>query len=197
LSTEAKLLYELDGGAGDIASPSRTDFGSAFGGPDVPIDIRSVTSEDAAAIQRIYAPIVAETAISFEEVPPTIEEMAARIALTLKTYPYLVAVSGGEVCGYVYAGRHAERVAYRYSVDTTVYLAPEARGKGVGRALYTALLSELARRGFHAAFAGITLPNPPSVGLHESVGFAPLGVYREVGFKFGRWHDVGWWQRLL
>lgn len=78
-----------------------------------------------------------------------------------------------------------------------VYVAPEVRGTGVGRALYAALLPELARRAFHAAFAGIALPNPVSVGLHESVGFEPLGIYREVGFKFDRWHDVGWWQRLL
>jgi phosphinothricin acetyltransferase len=163
----------------------------------VSIDIRPATIQDAAAIQRIYAPIVAETAISFEEVPPTVEQMAARIASILMTHPYLVAVSGGEVCGYVYAVEHAERSAYRYSVTTTVYIAPEARGHGVGRALYTELLLDLARRGFHAAFAGITLPNPGSIRLHESVGFEPLGVYREVGFKFGQWRDVGWWQRLL
>ena len=161
------------------------------------IDIRPATIDDAAAIQRIYAPIVVETAISFEEVPPTVEQMATRIASTLKTHPYLVAVGSGQVCGYVYASRHAERAAYRYSADTTVYIAPEARGKGVGRALYTALLADLAGRGFHAAFAGVALPNPESVRLHESVGFERLGVYREVGFKFGRWHDLGWWQRLL
>ena len=161
------------------------------------VDIRPATVEDAAAIQRINAPIVVETAISFEDVPPTVEQMAARIASTLKTHPYLVAVSGGEVCGYVYASRHAERAAYRYSVDTTVYIAPEARGNGVGRALYRVLLADLAGRGFHAAFAGIALPNPGSIRLHEQVGFVPLGVYREVGFKFDRWHDLGWWQRLL
>jgi phosphinothricin acetyltransferase len=138
-----------------------------------------------------------ETAISFEEVPPTVEAMAARIASTLKTHPYLVAVSDGKVCGYVNASTHADRAAYRHSVNTTVYIAAEARGTGVGRALYTALLPTLVRQGFHAAFAGIALPNPGSVRLHESVGFEPLGVYREVGFKFGCWHDVGWWQRLL
>jgi L-amino acid N-acyltransferase YncA len=171
-------------------------FGSTFGA-DVLIDIRPATTADAAAIQRIYAPIVMETAISFEEVPPTVEQMAARIASIVKTHPYLVAVGGGKVCGYVYASTHAERAAYRYSVDTTVYIAPEARGNGVGRALYTALLQDLAGQGFHAAFAGIALPNPGSVRLHQAVGFEPLGVYREVGFKFGRWHDVGWWQRLL
>jgi L-amino acid N-acyltransferase YncA len=163
----------------------------------VPIAIRAATVADAAAIQRIYAPIVAETAISFEEVPPTVEEMAGRIASTLQTHPYLVAVDGGKVRGYVYASAHAERAAYRHSVNTTVYIAPEARRTGVGRSLYVELLAELKRRGFHAAFAGITLPNPGSVALHELVGFSPLGIYREVGFKFDRWHDVGWWQRLL
>ena len=163
----------------------------------MPIVIRAATVADAAAIQRIYAPIVVETAISFEDVPPTVGEMAERIASTLQTHPYLVAVDGGKVCGYVYASAHAERAAYLHSVNTTVYIASEARRAGVGRALYSELLPELKRRGFHMAFAGITSPNPGSVALHESVGFEPLGVYREVGFKFGRWHDVGWWQRLL
>ena len=161
------------------------------------IAIRPATVADAEAIQRVYAPVVTETAISFEDVPPTVAEMAARIASISRTHPYLVAVSDGVVCGYVYAGPHAERAAYRYSVGTTVYIAPEARRSGVGRALYSALLSELKRRGFHAAFAGIALPNPGSVALHESVGFELVGVYREVGFKFGRWHDLGYWQRLL
>jgi len=163
----------------------------------MPIEIRTATTADAAAIQRIYAPIVRETVISFEYEPPSVEEMAGRIAATLQTHPYLVAVADGEVCGYVYASAHAERAAYRHSVNTTVYIAPEAQRTGVGRALYVELLADLKRRGFHAAFAGIALPNPGSVALHELVGFRPLGVYREVGFKFGAWHDVGWWQRLL
>ena len=161
------------------------------------VQIRQASVADATDIHRIYAPIVSETAISFEEVPPTIEEMEKRIALTLPNYPYFVAVMDGKVCGYVYASRHAARAAYRYSVNTAVYIAPEARRTGVGRALYSSLLPELTRRGFHAAFAGIALPNLASVALHESLGFERLGVYREVGFKFGRWHDVSWWQRLL
>lgn len=163
----------------------------------MPIEIRPATVADAEAIQRIYAPVVIETAISFEDVPPTVAEMAERIASISRTHPYLVAANDGAVCGYVYAGPHAERAAYRYSVGTTVYIAAAARRSGVGAALYGALLPELKRRGFHAAFAGIALPNPGSVALHESVGFELVGVYREVGFKFGRWHDVGWWQRLL
>jgi L-amino acid N-acyltransferase YncA len=157
------------------------------------VRIREASVADAAAIHRIYAPIVSETVISFEEVPPTVENMENRIASTLPNYP----VMDDQVCGYAYAGQHATRTAYRFSVNTTVYVAPEARRTGVGRGLYSILLPELARRGFHAAFAGITLPNPASVALHESVGFEPLGVYCEVGFKFGHWHDVGWWQRRL
>jgi L-amino acid N-acyltransferase YncA len=161
------------------------------------IDIRSASPADAVAIQRIYAPIVAETVISFEDVPPTVEEMAGRIAATLPSHPYLVALMEGQVAGYAYASQHAERVAYRHSVNVTVYIAANARMRGVGTALYRELLPQLQQRGFHAAFAGIALPNDGSVALHESVGFQPVGIYREVGFKFGRWHDVGWWQRLL
>lgn len=161
------------------------------------VQIRQASLADATDLHRIYAPIVSETAISFEEVPPTIEEMEKRIALTLANYPYFVAIMDGKVCGYAYASQHAARAAYRYSVNTAVYIASEVRRTGIGRELYSILLPELTRRGFHAAFAGIALPNLASVALHESMGFEPLGVYREVGFKFGRWHDVGWWQRLL
>lgn len=163
----------------------------------MPITVRPATVADAEAVQRIYAPVVLETAVSFEEVPPTVAEMAERITAISRTHPFLVAVKDGVVCGYVYGGPHAQRAAYRYSVGTTVYIALEMRRSGVGRALYGALLPELKRRGFHAAFAGIALPNPGSVALHEAVGFELVGIYREVGFKFGRWHDLGYWQRLL
>lgn len=159
--------------------------------------IRAAATADAAAMQAIYAPIVETTAISFEEVPPTVEEMAERVETTLRSYPYLVAENGGRVVGFAYASQHRARAAYRRSVDVTVYVAEHARGAGVGRALYGDLLPMLAERGFHAAFGGIALPNPGSVALHEAMGFEHVGVYREVGFKLGRWHDVGWWQRLL
>ncbi len=162
-----------------------------------PVTIRSATSNDAAAIHAIYAPFVEKTVVSFEEVPPTIDEMAKRIEATLKAYPYLVAERDGQVVGYAYAGRHQTRSAYRLSVEVTVYVAESARRTGIGRALYGVLLPSLAEKGFHAAFAGVTLPSPGSVGLLEAMGFEYLGVYREVGFKFGEWLDVGWWQRLL
>lgn len=159
--------------------------------------LRTATVSDAAAIQAIYAPIVETTAISFEDVAPTVDEMARRIETFLTAYPYLVAERDGEILGYAYGSKHRDRSAYRLSVDVTAYVAASARGQGLGKRLYQALLPDLATRGYHAAFAAITQPNPASVALHESVGFTNVGIYREVGFKFGRWQDVGWWQKVL
>ena len=161
------------------------------------VRIRSAITADAPAIQAIYAPIVRDTVISFETEIPTVQEIAQRIDDTLSTHPYLVAEIDGVVAGYAYASQHRSRPAYRWSADVTVYVAAEARRSGLGRALYGRLLPMLTEQQFHAAFAGIALPNPASVGLHEAMGFTPVGVYREVGYKFGRWCDVGWWQRLL
>ncbi|HTO05880.1 MAG TPA: arsinothricin resistance N-acetyltransferase ArsN1 family B [Myxococcota bacterium] len=159
--------------------------------------VRLAEPSDAAGVQAIYAPIVRDTAISFEVDPPSIEEMSRRIASTLQSYPYLVCDDDGEILGYVYGGRHRERGAYRWSVDVTVYIHERARRRGVGHALYSTLLPLLALQGFHRAYAGITLPNAGSVGLHEAQGFTPVGVYPAVGFKLGEWHDVGWWQLAL
>jgi L-amino acid N-acyltransferase YncA len=159
--------------------------------------IRLATPEDAAAILAIYAPIVRDTAISFEVEPPTCVEMAARIATTLQHLPWLVCDRQGEILGYVYASAHRARAAYQWSVDVTVYIHPAARRSGIGRALYTALFAFLALQGFFQCFAGITLPNPASIGLHASLGFQAIGIYRHVGYKLGAWHDVGWWQRAL
>lgn len=159
--------------------------------------IRIAVPLDAAAIQAIYAPFVERTAISFELKPPSIEEMAQRICATLPTYPYLVAERDGQVVGYAYASQHRAREAYRWSVDVTVYVSPQAHRSGIGRALYERLLSILQRQGFHAAYAGIALPNPGSVGLHKSLGFMHIGTYPEVGFKNDKWHDVGYWRKAL
>lgn len=156
--------------------------------------VRTASTTDAAAIAAIYAPIVRDTAISFETEPPDADGMAARIETTLATHPWLVAEADEAIAGYAYAGLHAAREAYRWSANTTVYVAENRRGSGVGRALYAALIGILRRQGFHSAFAGITLPNAASIALHEAVGFEPLGIYREVGFKLGRWRDVGWWR---
>ncbi|MEM7701617.1 MAG: arsinothricin resistance N-acetyltransferase ArsN1 family B [Pseudomonadota bacterium] len=161
------------------------------------MQIRPARVEDAEAIQAIYAPIVETTTVSFEEVAPSVEEIAERIAVTSAHYPFLVATRDEQVIGYAYASQHRTRAAYRASVDVAVYVSAIARGCGVGRALYAELLPLAAQHGYHAAFAGIALPNPSSVALHEAAGFEPVGVYREVGRKFGRWLDVGWWQKRL
>ena len=160
--------------------------------------IRVATPDDAEAIAAIYAPIVRDTVISFETVPPAVDEMRSRIVATLRRFPWLVSEDGqGRVDGYAYASSHRDRAAYQWSADTTAYVRADARGRGVGGRLYVSLLARLAELGYFQAFAGIALPNAASVALHESVGFEPIGVYRRVGFKHGAWHDVGWWQRKL
>jgi L-amino acid N-acyltransferase YncA len=145
-------------------------------------------------VAAIYAPYVLETAISFEEAPPSADEMAGRITATLTTHPFLVFESEGQVVGYAYGGPHGARHAYRWSTNGSVYAAQDSHRRGIGRALYAALLDLLGQQGFHSVFAGIALPNEKSVGLHEAMGFTQVGVYREVGFKFGQWHNVGYWR---
>lgn len=160
--------------------------------------IRIAEPPDAEAVAAIYAPVVRDTAISFELEPPSVEEMRRRIAAALKALPWLVSLDEhGAVDGYVYASKHRERAAYQWSVDVTAYVREDARGQGVGKRLYTQLFDELIRLGYFQAFAGIALPNEASVALHESLGFEPLGIYRKVGFKHGAWRDVGWWQKQL
>lgn len=157
--------------------------------------IRAVTIHDAASIAEIYRPVVEDTMISFEEIPPDAAEMAKRITSTTASYPWLVASNGDRVLGYAYAGRHRERAGYRYSVDVSVYVAQDARGRNIGTMLYTKLFDVLEHGGFHRAFAGIALPNDASVALHRRFGFREVGVYHEVGYKFGRWLDVLWCER--
>jgi len=159
--------------------------------------VRIATEADAGAIAAIYAPYVLETAISFEETPPEPEEMAARIASILKAYPYLVFEDGGQVRGYAFGSQHRSKPAYRWSVETTVYVDRQTHRSGIGRALYAELLGILTQQGFHSAFAGIVPPNENSVGLHEALGFSYLGTFAEIGFKFGKLHDLGWWRRAL
>jgi L-amino acid N-acyltransferase YncA len=160
--------------------------------------IRTATPDDADAIAAIYSPVVANTTISFELVPPSAGEMRQRIVSTLQRLPWLVSVDAhGDVEGYVYASRHRDRPAYQWSVDTSAYVREGSRGKGVGSRLYERLFTELAALGYFQAFAGIALPNAASVGLHEALGFEAIGVYRSVGFKMGAWRDVGWWQKTL
>ena len=159
--------------------------------------VRVATPEDGAAVAAIYDPYVRLTTISFEETPPSAEEMSSRIDKTLRTHPFLVFEEAEEVVAYAYAGPHRERAAYRWSCDVAVYAAGGVHRRGVGRALYGELIPLLQRQGFHMAYAGIALPNDKSVGLHEAMGFRPVGIYKDVGFKHGNWRDVGWWVRAL
>lgn len=161
------------------------------------MQIRLATPGDGAAVRDIYAPSVTSSAISFELTVPSVAQMSARIAERLPRLPWLVGESGGVVVGYAYASRFHPRAAYEWSVETSVYVAVDHQGRGVGRALYTALFAVLGAQGYRQAMAGIALPNPGSVALHEGSGFALVGVYRAVGWKFGVWHDVGWWQRPI
>jgi phosphinothricin acetyltransferase len=151
-------------------------------------------ARDAAACAAIYAPFVTDTATSFEEVPPTPEAMARRMAAYAVRHPWLVDEADGRVTGYAYASAFSERPAYRWTAETTVYVDPAHHRRGVGRRLYAALLHRLRAQGVRTACAVITLPNPASVALHESMGFAPVGVFRRAGWKHGAWRDVGWWQ---
>ena len=163
----------------------------------MPCEIRLATPEDGSSLASIYAPAVIARATSFELEPPDAAEMARRVARTTLHLPWLVCESGQVVLGYVYASAHRERPAYRWSVEVSAYMSEKVHRVGLGRALYGALFGVLALQGYRNALAGIALPNPASVGLHEALGFDLVGVYRGVGYKLGRWHDVGWWQKDL
>ena len=159
--------------------------------------LRLATPDDAAVIQEIYAPYVLDSATSFETEIPSATELAERISATLDFYPWLVCEDEGVVVGYAYASAHRARAAYCWAVDVSVYIAASHQRRGLGRILYTALFERLIQQGFFVAIAGITLPNPGSVGLHESLGFTHVGTYHNIGFKAGAWQDVGWWEKSL
>ena len=159
--------------------------------------IRLARPADSAMLADIYRPAVMNSAISFELEPPDGAEMQRRVTQVMARTPWLVCERDGVVHGYAYASRHRERPAYQWSVDVSAYVSSDARRTGVGRALYTSLFAALVVQGFRNAYAGVTLPNAASVGLHTSMGFTPVGVYREVGYKNGAWHDVAWFERAL
>jgi phosphinothricin acetyltransferase len=154
-------------------------------------------ARDGAACAAIYAPFVTDSYVSFEERAPDGEEFARRIERISYSYPWLVAEEDGAVIGFAYAAAHRERAAYRWAADVAVYVDERARRRGIGRALYEALLALLAQQGVRTVCAGVALPNDASVRLHEAVGFRPVGVYRRIGYKQGAWWDVGWWQLQL
>lgn len=159
--------------------------------------IRLAVPSDGAALADIYRPAVTDCVTSFELDPPDGAEMARRAARCMERTPWLVYERDGSVLGYAYAGTHRERAAYQWSVEVSAYVRHDAHRQGIGRALYASLFAALVVQGFRNAYAGITLPNDASVALHTAVGFTPVGVYRGIGYKFGAWHDVGWFERAL
>lgn len=160
--------------------------------------IREATAGDADALLSIYAPYVRDTAITFEYEPPTREEFAGRIAALTPEFPWLVYEDGARgALGYAYATTWRTRAAYRWTVETTVYVATSAHRRGIGRALYTSLLACLRLQGHRLAIGGITLPNAGSVALHERCGFRLVGVHRACGYKQGAWHDVAFYELPL
>ncbi len=161
------------------------------------LHIRCATAADAPALHAIYAPIVEHTAISFELTVPSVEEFAGRIDAANRSHAWLLAERDGRPVGYAYGTAHRSRAAYRFSTETSVYVHEDVRGQGVGSSLYRSLFDELARLGYFHAYAGITVPNPASEAAHRRAGFAHIGTFPRVGFKFGRWHDVSWWHRVL
>jgi L-amino acid N-acyltransferase YncA len=159
--------------------------------------VRIASPGDAGDMVDIYAPFIRETAVTFENEVPSVEDFAARVAEILERFPWLACEDGGRVIGYAYACPHRARHAYRWSVETSIYVAEGRRKSGVGRALYGALLEILGVQGLCNAYAGITLPNAESAAFHESFGFRWIGTFPAVGYKQGAWRDVGWWHLRL
>ena len=154
-------------------------------------------TSDAEAIAEIYNHYVRKTVVTFEEVPVAVEEMAQRILDVGARFPWLVSDDGGRAVGWAYATAWKARSAYRFSVETTVYVAESHQGRGLGLALYSELIEELKTRQVHSAVGGIALPNPASIALHEKLGFRKIAQFVEVGRKLDRWVDVGYWQLIL
>lgn len=161
------------------------------------LKIRRAVIDDAAEILSIYAPYITDTCISFETEVPAVELFSKKMEEISSGYPYLVCEMDGRITGFAYACRHRERAAYKYSVDVSIYIDKACHRNGIGRLLYTKLFELLTEQGFYTAFAGITLPNEKSLGLHQSFGFNIVGTYHNVGYKFDKWHDVIWLEKPL
>lgn len=162
-----------------------------------PFTIRQAAAQDAAALLEIYRPFITDTVVTFEYEVPAAAEFAARITDTLAFFPYLVCERDGKPVGYAYAHHIRERAAYDWAVELSIYLAPEAQGQGVGTVLYQCLIDLLERQNIRILYGCVTLPNEGSRRLHEKLGFALTGVWHGSGWKFGQWHDVGWFEKRL
>lgn len=159
--------------------------------------IRPAAGDDTARICEIYNHYVTNTIVTFEEVPVPIDDMSKRIEEVTAAFPWLVHETGGIVDGYAYAASWKRRSAYRFAVESTIYLQPGVTGRGIGERLYRALIEALRHCPVHSVIGGISLPNPASVALHEKLGFSKIGQFHEVGWKLERWVDVGYWELVL
>ena len=159
--------------------------------------IREATIQDATAITAIYNYYIKNSVITFEEEQLTSDQMAQRIMNISKEYPYLVYEEEGKILGYAYATKWKERSAYRFSAEATIYLHHEEKGRGRGTKLFSALLDEIKKSTVHSLVGGIALPNPASVALHEKFGFKKLARFEQIGYKHGKWIDVGYWELIL
>jgi L-amino acid N-acyltransferase YncA len=187
-----------NGGPNNTRGTTRSNVPDVNGERNEVSTIRDAQGErDAAGCLEIYAPYVRDTAVSFEERVPTPGEFLARVQEVTATHPWLVFEEAGRIAGFAYGSQHRARAAYRWAADVTVYVAPSHHRRGAGRRLYEELMRRLRHQGLRVACAGITLPNEASIGLHRTLGFEPVGVYRRIGFKHGAWQDVSWWQLEL
>ncbi len=159
--------------------------------------IRLATAADAEGILEIYAPYVRDTSFTFETEVPSVESFQERIQNTLKGWPWLVCELDGKVAGYAYATRHRERTAYQWSVESSIYIHDDYQRHGIGKALYQPLLEILKLQGIRNVYAVINLPNDKSVKFHEALGFKYFTTYEQVGYKLGKWKNVGWWRHIL
>ncbi len=159
--------------------------------------IRLIRDSDVAAVLDIYKPYVLDTAISFEYDPPSEQEFFERIKTIASEYPWLVCLEGEKIVGYAYASRHRARTAYDWSAESTVYMLEVHQRRGLARILYETVFEILRLQGFFNVYAGITLPNEKSVGFHRALGFKEIGTYKNIGYKFGQWHDTYWVQLSL
>lgn len=157
-------------------------------------EIRSALESDCQSMLGIYTPIIQNTATSFEFEVPTNQQFLLRVSNIQDHFPWLVCTKDSRLTGYAYAGPHRGRKAYQWSAELSVYIDPKFHRLGIARALYSALIEILKLQGYFTLLAGISLPNENSVSFHESLGFTPIGVYQNIGYKFNRWHSVGWWQ---
>lgn len=165
--------------------------------PSVNTSIRLATAADAKEILAIYAPYIRQTSITFETEVPDLDSFSARILHYLDEWPWLVCLINNRIAGYAYASRYRERVAYQWSVECSVYVHDDFLRAGVARALYSSLFAILKKQGFRNVYAVINLPNDRSVALHESLGFVHFATYEQVGYKLGKWKNVGWWRLVL